>query len=303
MGHRKNGQSENPKAPYYGGEPKGSILGASRDDHSRMRRLTSHGFSASAILEQQPLISHNIELLIQRLHENCADGRKAIDISMWFSFTTFDIICDLSFGEPFGCLQESAMHPWVALVSANSKTWAIRGVLTRYPILRPFLQYFLSPATLRQANEHKALMREKVSKRLALQDPRPDFLENIVHNKGSLSMSRDELDTHAEVLTVAGSETTATLLSSAFYYLTTHPKAMTKVAEEVRSTFTKDDDIDVLTAAKLRYLNAILKETLRMSPPIPNALPRITPPKGDTILGHYVPGNVSHFTSLVYWLA
>jgi hypothetical protein len=47
------------------------------------------------------------DLLIKRLYENYA---KPINSVNWYNFTTFDIIGDLTFGEPFGCLENSKMH-------------------------------------------------------------------------------------------------------------------------------------------------------------------------------------------------
>jgi cytochrome P450 len=96
------------------------------------------------------------------------------------------------------------------------------------------------------------------------------------------------------VLTIAGSETTATALTSATYFLSTTPRAMARLAAEVRSTFKQESAIDFLSVAKLPYLKAVTEEALRMYPPGPNAQPRITPPEGALILGEHIPGNVSH---------
>lgn len=36
---------------------------------------------------------------------------RAVDISDWLNFTTFDIIGDLSYGQSFNSLQSAAYHP------------------------------------------------------------------------------------------------------------------------------------------------------------------------------------------------
>ena len=81
-----------------------------------MRRLLSTGFSKTAMIEQQPLIMGYIHLLIQQLREKADDGKTAIDIHAWCNYCTFDMISDLAFGEAFGCLRESTMHPWISLI-------------------------------------------------------------------------------------------------------------------------------------------------------------------------------------------
>lgn len=48
-----------------------------------------------------------MDTLINRLREHCD---KPVNINDWFTFTTFDIISDLVFAEPFGCLEAGSMH-------------------------------------------------------------------------------------------------------------------------------------------------------------------------------------------------
>ena len=181
MGRRKAGiRAENPKAPWYCSPKNKDIIGASQQDHSRMRRVLSNGFSAGSMLEQQPLIKGYVDLLIQRLREKSRDDKSAIDLSTWYNYCTFDIVGDLSFGEPFGCLRESAMHPWISLIFANIKLTALILVFNRIPILYVLLPFLISPKLYKQFKDHQAISRDKVEKRLSLEDTRPDFVQNMV---------------------------------------------------------------------------------------------------------------------------
>lgn len=93
---------------------------------------------------------------------------------------------------------------------------------------------------------------------------------------------------------MAGSETTATALTGATYLLTKNPRALAKLADEVRSSFNDENTIDFTETAKMPYLCAVTEESLRLYPPGPNAQPRITPSGGNIILGEHIPGNVSY---------
>lgn len=44
---------------------------------------------------------------------------------------------------------------------------------------------------------------------------------------------------------------------------------------------------------QLTYMLACLNEALRVYPPVPAGLPRITPSSGSTILGEHIPKKVS----------
>lgn len=90
---------------------------------------------------------------------------------------------------------------------------------------------------------------------------------------------------------VAGSETTATFLSAVTYHLCRTPQAYGKLTKKIRETFRNYEDIQGHTAESLVYLKAIIDEALRIYPPVPVGLPRISP--GETVDGHFVPKGVS----------
>lgn len=100
-----------------------------------------------------------------------------------------------------------------------------------------------------------------------------------------------ELRESASVLLVAGSESTAALLSGATYHLLRNPAAHRKLVQEIRSTFQSEDQITLTSASSLKYLSAVLDEALRIFPPGPSGQQRRTPPQGLTIAGRFVPGD------------
>ena len=93
-------------------------------------------------------------------------------------------------------------------------------------------------------------------------------------------------------LIVAGSETSATLLSGCIFYLCTNAHVMSRLSDEIRFAFARDEDITFRSAAKLRYLNAVIEESLRLYPPFVTSLARIVPPGGSNIDGNFVPEGV-----------
>jgi cytochrome P450 len=83
-----------------------SLLTADEVTHPRMRRSIANAFSDRALRGQEPFVQQYVDLLIQRLSEQEAED-EPIDIMRWYNFTTFDVICDLSFGEPLYCLRDN----------------------------------------------------------------------------------------------------------------------------------------------------------------------------------------------------
>lgn len=102
-------------------------------------------------------------------------------------------------------------------------------------------------------------------------------------------MTPAEIKQTSGTLIIAGSETSATLLSGAVYYLAKNPEWLAKVHQELHNTFTNESQISFASLSQLKIINAVIQETFRMYPPVPTSLPRVVPEKGATICGTYFP--------------
>jgi hypothetical protein len=80
--------------------------------------------------------------LIRRLHEQAKAGwgSAVVDLVEWFSWTTFDIVGELGFGETFGCLTDTRHHSWSALVFSHFKAASLVTSVRFYPFLERFLR-------------------------------------------------------------------------------------------------------------------------------------------------------------------
>jgi cytochrome P450 len=107
------------------------------------------------------------------------------------------------------------------------------------------------------------------------------------------------MDANAAVFVLAGSETTAALLSGCTYYLLRNHDKYERLLHEIRSTFNSLSEIRLTSLVDLPYLNAVLTETMRVYPPIPSMLPRIVPKGGAIINDKFVPENVSSLTDIL----
>ncbi|KAK7744058.1 hypothetical protein SLS53_003575 [Cytospora paraplurivora] len=293
MGHRRPGQLENIRDPIHYSLSKQGLIGSiSSEEHGRQRRIVSHGFSSQAMMEQQPLIQKYVDLLMQRLKENCQGGTKALDMTKWYNWTTFDVIGDLAFGEPFGCLTESNYHPWVAMIFPALKQGIILMVFRRFfPRLDRFIQLHLLDVFAPKRHENQLLTNSRVAKRISLQSDRPDFMHAMLgkNTDGKEKLSLDQIQANAFLLIVAGSETTATTLSGATYLLCRSPDSLAKLTAEVRSAFSSEDEITLLSVQKLKYMLAVLDESLRMFPPVPSTSPRAIHKGGAVICDTFLP--------------
>ncbi|MCJ1251728.1 hypothetical protein MMC30_008965 [Trapelia coarctata] len=277
-----------------------SILSANNADHSRIRRLLAHAFSDKAMRAQEPLIQSYITLLIAQLRKKATaspNHTATVDITEWFNFTLFDITGDLSFGEPFGCLETGKYHPWIALLFQTFKAITLLASSRFIPGAETLLRYMLPKSIMQKRKDHFELARSRVHKRLEEGDNshRPDFITYICRYNDEKGMTIPEIEATFAVLVIAGSETTATVLSGITSYLLKSPESMRELETEICGAFKHEEEISVDRVTKLPFLNAVIEEGLRLCPPVPAILPRWVPPEGDFVCGEWLPGytNVS----------
>ncbi|XHG03733.1 hypothetical protein AWENTII_007026 [Aspergillus wentii] len=302
-GHRKHGDGSFLKDPqFYIPTPSGhSLIGSNDADHSRERRLLSHAFSEKSLREQESLVQSYVDLLINGLYNEIEASRETVDLTKWYNFTTFDIIGDLVFGEPFNCLRDNRYHPWVSIVFGGMKSSTILRGASLYGCLAPIIKSLIPKSVLQKRMEHHRMTQDKLNRRLEMKTTRPDFMTYVLRYNDERGMTQRELEANSSLLIIAGSETTATLLSGCTFYLLRHPEIHKKLINEVRGSFQTQEEINFLSVAKLSYMNCVLEESLRMYPPVPGVLPRRVPDGGAMIDGEFIPEGTS--VSMGYYSA
>lgn len=95
---------------------------------------------------------------------------------------------------------------------------------------------------------------------------------------------------------VGGSDTTSTALEWAFAELMKNPRIMKKAQEEARRVVGNKSKVEEDDVRQMRYLECVVKETLRLHPPVPLLVPRVT--RSSVTLGrYYIPPKTTVFVN------
>lgn len=266
-----------------------SILSSARDKHDRTRKILGINFSDRALKSQEATIGTYVDLLMDRLKENAkgSDGKlNPVNIRDWLTFCTFDIIGDLAFGEDFECLEKSQYHPWIEKTVTSLREITLMQLLMSLGVFDAMTWVmFKFNIGIDGFREHESVIEHKVKRRTKLGTGRDDFMDGLIQT----GMNHGELHENGGLLILAGSETSATLLTGASFLLSTHPEVLKRLQDEVRATFDKEEDITLTSVNKLEYMLAVIKETMRIYPPFPAVAPRVSPAGGVVVAGHAVP--------------
>lgn len=161
----------------------------------------------------------------------------------------------------------------------------------RFPLIKPVIWLLVPPSVAFSVPTLLALNRKEVQRRLESRHELryPDYFECLLP-KSSPDPTKEWLLAQANVLVVAGFDPSTNLLSSALYYLLTEPKALQLLVKEIRDAFARYGEITFDQLPRLKYLQAVLDESLRLHTNAGFGLPRVCP--GAMIDGHLIPRGV-----------
>lgn len=183
----------------------------------------------------------------------------------------------------------------VSIIFSSLIMAARMSVLSAYPTFWRFFKTMMPESVNRKRVEHFNHSVTRVTKRLEKGRATEgiDLWDLVLSQKEGKGLTRKEMDANASLFMIAGTETTATLVSGMTYYLLSKPNAMKKLVGEIRGAFESADNMTMERLAALPYLAACIKEAFRLYPPVPLGLPRCTPEDGSTVVGQFIPPHVS----------
>lgn len=207
-------------------------------------------------------------------HVNSHGGDTIVQIRDWTSRATLDIIGRVAFGHDFGCGESAEAKQicrvWIEMVDGGMTMGGRIAPL----ILRnfPFLLLFPIPAIRAQSAVRltvQGLAEQLIAK--APKDPElikgGDLLTTLMRAniREHMNISREELLDHICAFILLGHETTAGTLNFTLHALAQNPDLQDKLRREIVSFGAEPTYQDFQN--KLPYLDAVVKEGLRMFPP------------------------------------
>ena len=269
------------------------MMTTNTEDHDRQRRIFSHAFSTAALKEQEVLVGHYADLMIERLRERVAKGDDTVDILRWYQYATFDIIGDLCFGESFHCLDKGENHPWIATIYKNIKSAKIIGAAQCFPPTESLMRALIPASIQTKMRKTFAWSQSMITQRMEQKTERADIMKHVLDNNHKQGMTRDEIDSTMATLVLAGSgDTTAVAIAATTYFVLKNPNAMHNVISEIRNGLSDNPKYCTNEAiSKLPLLHATIQEAMRMHPPVPLSPPRLIDRPGAHICGvRFPPG-------------
>lgn len=261
----------------------------------------------STLIRYEPYVDECISIFMQHLSK-MAQSSQPVDMGYWFQCYAFDVIGMMSYGKRLGFLDHGYDIGGVIRALEDHLHYAtLTGV---YPWLHRYLyrlknywagakgagRAYVLEFTNEKIREHQ--MTSKTTDTESMQTAQmEDFLTKFwkKHESDPNRFTMYHVVVGLSANMVAGSDTTAISLSATLYHLLKNPQCLTRLQDELDSFTSRG-----LLSAKplfsetqqMQYLQAVIKEALRIHPATGLPLERVVPDGGATICGQYFPAGV-----------
>ncbi|XP_057746205.1 geraniol 8-hydroxylase-like [Arachis stenosperma] len=250
-------------------------------------------FTNKTIDARQDLRRKKVQELLGEIHQSSQIG-EGVDVGEAAFKTTINLLSNTIFSMDLIQSSGSAAR-FKDLVANITKESGKPNLADYFPALR-----MVDPQRIKA---HNAIYAGKLldifhdliyqRKKLILKtgsDTNKDMLEALLNISQENSKEMDKINIEHLMLTlfVAGTDTITSTLEWAMTELLSNPNTMRKAKRELEETIGKGNQVEESDIARLPYLQAILKETLRLHPSVPFLIPR----KADTdveINGYTIP--------------
>jgi cytochrome P450 len=227
-----------------------------------------------------------------------------MDLGSKIQYFTLDVISKIGFGKAFGDLKADAdLDNYINSGKDGLSIMVIIGGLGLTPYLQwPPIARIIGPSKKDKSGFGKmlAVASALIDSRLGKHtDSRSDMLAAFIRH----GLTRDDLVSESLLQIMAGSDTTATAIRATMLYLMTHQRVYRKLQEEIDnavSTGHAPASLDIVsdkTLQSLPYLQAVVREGLRIHPPITDVVPKKVPEGGDTFTingkEYFLPGGTN----------
>ncbi|KAL2150091.1 hypothetical protein VTH82DRAFT_7767 [Thermothelomyces myriococcoides] len=251
-------------------------------------RNMAPGFALSSVIKSEDAVSRTIEMLLDWMDKYAEKG-EPMHIDKFFTYTAFDIVGEVMFSKQFGFLRQGIdIGNSIANSLALNAYAAVAGFFQPWNLIiaNPFVTWLNIMPMGHLFDTTMTALKERERN----QDARFDL---IAHWFRMLKEHPDRLtlrDVHAQTTSAvgAGADTVSCALQSFIYHMLRHPTAWARVRDEIDTARRErglcgDRVVSFDHAQQLPYLQACIKEALRVFGPVPMGLPRVVPKGGLTI--------------------
>ncbi|XP_055635295.1 cytochrome P450 4d2-like [Toxorhynchites rutilus septentrionalis] len=248
----------------------------------RRRKILTPAFHFKVLESFVRVFNEQSNVLCRKL---ASFDNSEVDIFPLLKMFTLDVVCESALGYKCHALTESSFYPTAVEEMMSILYWRMFNLFANVDLLFRFTKQYkrfqqlvhdTHQFTLQIINERRQLFQqtgaEKNSnvdenygrKKFALLDI---LLQSTAYGK---PLSDEDIREEVETFMFAGHDTTASALTFLLFNIAKHPAEQQKLFQEIDDVVgLHSGEISLHTLNDLHYLDLVIKESLRLFPPVP----------------------------------
>lgn len=296
------------------------LLTSSGQTWFHQRKLITPAFHFGVVDQFSEVMSEKSKVLTEIIEETLKENPgKPIDIFRLIIRCALDIICETAMGVNMNVQRNydtdymNALHtvaqssvervnfPWLKWDWIYYRTKRGREHKSSFETMINFSMKVIKKKILARVSgisePNEEIDSDKIGKR-----KRKAFLDLLLdaNENEKNPMSEVEIREQVDTFMFAGHDTTAAAINWAIFNLGNNPEIQEKVHQEIDEYFgNSQEQITIKDIAELKYLDRVVKETLRMHPSVPHVSRRLTE---DIVLDGYIVPKGCNVSMAIYHL-
>ncbi|XP_005329250.2 cytochrome P450 4V2 isoform X1 [Ictidomys tridecemlineatus] len=246
------------------------------------RKMLTPTFHFTILDEFLDIMNEQANILVNKLEKHV--NQEAFNCFFYITLCALDIICETAMGKNIGAqsnddseyvravyrmsdmVHRRMKMPWLWLdlwYFLFREGWEHKRGLT---ILHTFTNNVIAERTkkMKEVGECRDAVLSKTKRKAFL-----DLLLSVTDDEGN-KLSQEDIREEVDTFMFEGHDTTAAAINLSLYLLGCYPEVQKKVDNELDEVFGKSDHPATLEdLKKLKYLECVIKETLRLFPSVP----------------------------------
>uniref|UniRef100_A0A1I8PE23 Cytochrome P450 n=1 Tax=Stomoxys calcitrans TaxID=35570 RepID=A0A1I8PE23_STOCA len=270
----------------------GLIISSGDKWHAR-RKIITRTFHFTILEQFLEIFERQSSILVENLSEK-ADGKTPFNIAPYISAATLDIIAETAMGVEVNA-QIDKNVPYTSAVAEMLEMMSWRFLYVHlhsdliFSILYPFkklrqtklIKLMHSFARGVIGNRRKTLENSLNAQQSVANENDVDDIGRRKHKalldvllQSSIEgqpLTDEDIREEVDTFMFAGQDTTSTALGFTLHLLARHPKVQQKVVDELNQIYGENNPLDftLMNLNKLKYMEHVIKESMRLYPPIP----------------------------------
>ncbi|KAK9420554.1 hypothetical protein SUNI508_06294 [Seiridium unicorne] len=260
-----------------------------KEFHAKYMRPIHKLFSPQHIESMEPMCNKALVSLCNQLEARfikSLDGELMFDLADWMEYFSWDMNGEMTFSKDMGFLKAGCDHS--GIINATEQSQRYFAIVGQMPWLDMWLgKNAMCPIKIPTFSGTAGFCVERLRERMSIEKPKgqpTDFLDHYLVTKEQ----SPDLVTDKEVIgylilnVLAGADTTAVVMKTIVYHVLSNPSIYARLRAELDAANLSFPATFEQTKA-LPYLDAVLKESMRLHPVIGGILERVVPDSGLTL--------------------